>query len=123
MQQRTIFGASNTSGEERMIRVHAEPCQTKDRGEERMIRVHAEPCQTKGIHFVPLIAETTGGWSDQAITNITQIGHFLGQRLGSSESEAIRLLFQQLAITLWRGNASLWIHRQTALSAQTDGLK
>ena len=93
MQQKTIIGASNTRG-------HA-----LRYGEETKIRVHAETCQSKGIYmyFVPLFVETTGGWSDQAITNISEIGHFLGQRLGRSESEAIRHLFQRLAITLWRG--------------------
>ena len=87
------------------------------------MKVHAELCQSKGILVVPIIVETTGGWSDQAVTNISHIGHFLGQRLESSQSEAIRHLFQRLAIVLWRGSASLWIHRQTAPSSLTNGLK
>ena len=111
MQQRTIVGASNSRGYALRL------------GEERKMRVHAEPCQSIGILFVPLIVQTIGGWSDQAVTTISHMGRFLGQRLGSSQSEAIQHLFQQLAVALWRGNTSLGIHRQTAISSLLDGLK
>ena len=77
MQQRTIVGASNSRGY--VLRL----------GEEIRMKVHAEPCQSKGLLFVHLILETIGGWNDQAVITISHIGRFLGQKLGSSQSEAI----------------------------------
>ncbi len=35
-----------------------------------------------GIVFVPLIVESLGGWSEEAISTISSIGHLQGQRLG-----------------------------------------
>ena len=37
-------------------------------GEERKMRVHVKLCHNKGILFVPLIVETIGGWSDEAVS-------------------------------------------------------
>ena len=95
MQQQTIDRAANSPGY--ALRVH----------EEKKMKAHADSCHSRGILFVPLIVETIGGWSDEAIKTISYIGHLQGQRLGSPPSEAIRHLFQRLAISLWRGNASL----------------
>ena len=45
-----------------------------------------------------------------------------GQRLGISPPESTNHLFQRLAISLWWGNAALWIRRQPALPAEEDGI-
>ena len=66
--------------------------------------------------------ETLGGWCDEAIRTIRRIGRQQGQRLGIPPAESTRHLFQRLAISLWRGNATLWINRQPIRPASVDGL-
>ena len=52
---------------------------------------------------------------------ISSLGRPLGQRLGISPVESTRHLYQRLAISLWRGNASAWIHRSPQLAPSRDG--
>ena len=54
---------------------------------------HAEACRAVGGLFVPLVVESVGGWSDEAIYTIASIGRFQGQRFGIPPSESIRHLF------------------------------
>ena len=83
---------------------------------------HAEACRSVGIAFVPLVAETLGGWSQEAINTIKDIGRIQGHRLGIPPSESTRHLFQRLSISLWKGNSSLWIRRQPTVSPAVDDL-
>ena len=106
--QLTLVGAASTPGH--LLRV----------GEERKMTAHAESCRAVGVLFVPLVVESLGGWSDEAIHTIASIGRLQGQCLGIPPSESIRHLFQRLAISLWKGNATLWIHRQFVLPTLTD---
>ena len=71
----------------------------------------AEACCSVGVSFIPLVMESLGGWSDEAVDTISSIGRPMGQRLGISPVESTRHLFQRCAIYLCRGNAALWIHR------------
>ncbi len=82
---------------------------------------HFEACQSVGVSCVPLVAESLGGWSEEASLIICRIGRLLGQRLGSPPAETTRHLFQRLSITLWRGNASLWLQRLATHSLWVDG--
>ena len=70
----------------------------------------------------PLVVETLGGWCQEAINIVKDIGRIQGHRLGISPSESTRHLFQRLSISLWKGNASLWIRRQLSVSPVVDGL-
>ena len=110
MQQQTLVGASTTPGH--ALRV----------GEERKMAAHAGPCRAAGVTFIPLVVESLGGWSEEAIYTIKSIGRLQGQRLGIPPPETTRHLFQRLSISLWRGNASLWVRRQPALLATVDGI-
>ena len=91
-------------------------------GEERKMAAHAEACRSVGIAFIPLVVETLGGWCQEAINTVKDIGCIQGHRLGISPSESTRHLFQKLSISLWKGNASLWIRRQLSISPVVDGL-
>lgn len=110
LQQLTIHGAASMQGH--ALRV----------GEERKIAAHAEACRTVGVSFVPLVVESLGGWSDEASDTIANIGRLLGQRLGIPPSESTRHLFQKRAISLWRGNATLWICRCYVHPPSVDGI-
>ena len=110
MQQLTQASAASTPG----YALHV--------GEERKMAAHAEACRSVGVHFVSIVAETMGGWSELAIDTIKSIGRLQGQRLGIPPPDSTRHLFQRLAISLWKGNATLWIRRQPTRPAAVDGI-
>ena len=111
LQQLTIVGASTTQGHALAV------------GEERKLTAHAEACRSVGVTFIPLVAESIGGWSDWAEETIRDIGRLQGQRLGIPPAEATSHLFQRLAICLWRGNAALWIRRMPIRPSSVDGIE
>ena len=80
-------------------------------GEQRKVAAHAAACHAVGVSFVPLVFETLGGMSELASTTVSRIGRLLGQRLGISPADTTRHLFQRCSISLWRGNAALWLRR------------
>ena len=62
------------------------------------------------------MAETLGGLAEDAIITIRAIGYAIGQRTSSPDSaSSTKHLFGHVAIALWRGNASLWLHCQPTL--------
>ena len=99
LQKLTLQGAATTQGHALVI------------GEERKLALHSSACHSAGISFFPLVAESLGGWSREAVEMIKSIGCRQGQRLGLPTSETISHLFQKLAILLWRGNACMWATR------------
>ena len=110
LQKLTVKGAATTQG-------HA-----LDVGEGRKRASHSSSCHSSGISFVPLVVETLGGWSCEAVETIKAIGRLQGQRLGLPSSESTSHIFQQLAIRLWRGNASMWAMRIPVFSPTIDGV-
>ena len=90
-------------------------------GEQRKMAAHGEECKEAGINFIPIVVETLGGWSIEAIQTIADIGRLQGQRLGITPGDSIRHLFQRLAISLWRGNATLWLNRLSTSPPRVDG--
>ena len=79
-------------------------------------------CHSAGISLVPLVAESLGGWSREAVETIKSIGYRQGQRLGLPTSETTSHLFQKLAILLWRGNACMWASRVPVNLPFVDGV-
>ena len=80
-------------------------------GEARKIAAHVPSCRASGVSFIPIIFEALGGLSELAVATLSNIGRLLGQRTGVPPSETTRHLFQRCAISLWKGNAALWLHR------------
>ena len=110
MQQSTIQSAAVNQGHALLV------------AEERKLAAHGAFCQAAGISFIPLAFETLGGMSDTTADTITSLGRLIGQRFGISPSESSRQLFQRLAISLWRGNATAWIHRCPPPAPNLDGV-
>ena len=110
MQQLTIRSAAEIQGHALLVE------------EERKFAAHGAECQAAGISFTPLAIETLGGLSDTTADTISNIGRLIGQRFGISPIESSRQLFQRLAISLWRGNASAWIHRCLPPAPFLDGV-
>ena len=109
LQQSTVRGSAKNQGHALLV------------AEKRKFPSYGATCQAVGITFIPLVIESLGGVSDMADT-ISSLGRLLGQRLGISPVESTRLLYQKLAISLWRGNASAWIHRCPQLTPSLDSV-
>ena len=61
-------------------------------------------------------------WSRSLGAELLTIGDFLGQRVNSVDpSHSTKHLFGRLAIALWRGNATMWLHRTPSLAPSSDG--
>ena len=72
-----------------------------------------QACAGVGVSFFPLAVETFGGWHPKAILHLTRIGRALARQTATPESLAIKHLFQRLAISLQKANASMLLSRQT----------
>ena len=110
LQQLTLEGAASTQGHALSV------------GKERKMTAHSEACRSVGVIFLPLVVESLGGWDGEAADIIRAIGRLQGQRLGIPHAEATRHFFQRLAVSLWRGNAALWIGRLPTRSPELDGI-
>ena len=108
LQPRTCQGASETQGFALSV------C------EERKIAAHAASCRAIGVSFVPLAFESLGGCSKLTAEILAGIGRAVGQRLGIPPPTASRQLFQRCSVSLWRGNATLWLHRFSTASPFID---
>ena len=82
---------------------------------------HAGVCRAAGVTFIPLVVESLGGWSEEAIQTIKSIGQLQGQRLGIpptlNNAQSV-----PATSSLWKGYASLWVRRQLACSVTVDGI-
>ena len=111
LQQRTLQDAAETQGYALSV------------GEERKMVAHAASGRAVGISFIPLVVESLGGWSELAAKPLRNIGHLLGQRLDISPSLTTRHLFQRCSVSLWRGNAALWLHCFPPISPVIEKVK
>ena len=111
LQQLTVAEAAVTPG-------HA-----LEVGVRRKISANLPSCRAAGIECVPLVVEALDGWVPGSISTIKRIGDFIRQRVNPSDpSHSTKHLFGRLAITLWRGNATLWLRRIPSLAPPSDGL-
>ena len=67
-----------------------------------------EECRRQGIAFLPLIAETFGGWHAGAEREVKKLGAALARHTGQEEAKAISHLWSRMSILLQRGNAALF---------------
>ena len=75
------------------------------------MRVHADACRQEGIHFCPLVVETFGGWDEEAVDFLKKLARHSARRWGKNDAMQIKHFFQQLSVTLQRGNACLLVDR------------
>ena len=87
------------------------------------VRGAEEECRAQGIAFLPLVAESFGGWHNVADREVKKLGSALARHTGQEEGEAISHLWQRLGVLLQRGNAAMLGNRVPALpDARVDGL-
>ena len=79
-------------------------------------RDYLEPCQREGIAFIPLPVETLGGWHEKAVEQLKKLARAQARSTGKDEDDAIRHLFQRLAVMLVKGNSALLLNRIPSFS-------
>ena len=72
-----------------------------------------EQCRRQGLAFIPLAAESLGGWHEVAVAEVRKLGSAIGRHTGQEDGEATSHLFQQLSILLMKGNAAMFLNRFT----------
>ena len=65
----------------------------------------------QGIKFVPIVAETLGGWDKVAVGEIKKLATAKARHVGGEEEEQIRRAFTKLSVLLMRGNAAILANR------------
>ena len=78
---------------------------------DRKIRGAEEDCRRQGIAFIPMVAESFGGWHTAAEREVRKLGAALARHTGQEEGEAIGHFWGRLGILLQRGNAALLSNR------------
>jgi hypothetical protein len=73
----------------------------------RKVRGALEDCRRQGIAFLPMAAESFGGWHSAAEHEVRKLGAALARHTGQEEGEAVRHLWGRLGILLQRGNAAI----------------
>ena len=111
LQQATLTGAATTPGF------------ALDYAFGNKVRGAEEECRAQGIAFLPIVAESLGGWHNGAEREVKKLGAALARHTGQEEGEAISHLWGRLAVLLQRGNAAILANRVPALpDAQIDGV-
>ena len=102
LQAATLAGAAETGG-------HA-----LNFAYERKMTAAAELCRQQGIAFVPLAAESLGGWHHRAEKELKKLADALARNTGQPEGETAAHLWGRLGVLLQRGNAALLGNRVPA---------
>ena len=90
---------------------------------DRKIRGAEEDCRQQGIAFIPMVAESFGGWHSAAEQEVRKLETALARHTGQEEGEAVSHLWGRLGILLQRGNAAILANRVPALpGAIIDGI-
>ena len=98
LQKLTLSGAATSPGHALNV------------GANRKLAAGLPACRAAGVEFIPLMVETLGGWSSEAILNIKKIGQSLGQGTSTTfPAETVKHIFGRLAMALWRSNSTLWL--------------
>ena len=73
----------------------------------RKMREVEEDCRRQGIAFLPMAAESFGGWHPVAEREVRKLAAALSRHSGQEEEEALCHLWGRLGILLQRGNAAI----------------
>lgn len=90
---------------------------------DRKVRGAGELCQAQGIAFIPIVAESLGGWHSVAVVQLKKIGSALARHTGQEESEVVSHLISRCSLLLQRGSAALLLNRiPSHPAAAADGI-
>ena len=104
LQDLTLCAAASTPGHSLHV------------GMQGKLAAHLSDCRAAGMDFLPTVVESLGGLSKDTISTVRAIGNAFSKRASPGDpSTSTGQLFHRLAISLWRGNACLWLHRHPTL--------
>ena len=99
LQDQTRAGAAATPGHAMSVAY-----QNKMRGA-------ADLCSQQGIAFIPIVAESMGGWHPVAEVQLKKLAGALARHTGEDEGEATSHLFSRCSMLLQKGLAALLLNR------------
>ena len=114
LQQAMVAGSATTDGF------------AVGKASDRKVARVGEACRQEGIAFIPVAADTLGGWHKVAVQQMKKLGAVLARHRGEEEQKEVRHLFQRLSLLLMRGNASLLVNRvpgEDEVDATVDGVE
>jgi len=86
-------------------------------------RVTEDLCREQGIAFIPIVAESLGGWHKIALEQFSKLGSALGRHTGQEEGEKVDHLIKRVSILLQKGLASMLLNRIPGHAApEVDGV-
>ena len=80
-------------------------------------RLHANTeaeCEAAGLVFIPMVAETTGAWSSEALAELKRIAKTAAKRSAQDPSLALHGLLESTSICIRRANARAHLARRSA---------
>ena len=90
---------------------------------ENKCRVTEELCREQGIAFIPIVAESLGGWHQVAMEQFRKLGSALARHTGQEEGEKVDHLFKRVSILLQKGLSAMLLNRiPSHPAAEIDGL-
>ena len=87
-----------------LARAAAEPGYAAEEAYRRKMANSTEDCRREGIVFLPLAAESLGGWHPVAVQQGDKLASALARHTGEDEGVASRNFWQRLRVTLQKGN-------------------
>lgn len=78
---------------------------------ENKCRNTEELCREQGIKFIPIVAESLGGWHKVALEQFRKLGSALARHTGHGDGEKVDHLVKRVAILLQRGLSSMLLNR------------
>lgn len=80
----------------------------------------AQVCAGQGVHFVPIVAETTGGWESISAQVLRTISRAAAAREGVSPAAHHELLLQELCATIRSHRARAVLRRRAEIHAHAS---
>ena len=79
-------------------------------------RAHANTeaeCEAAGLIFIPMVAETTGAWSVEAMVELKKIAKAAALRSAKDPSKALHELLEATSVSIRRANAKAHLARRS----------
>ena len=84
-------------------------------GVQRKLASQLSAYRSAGVDFIPIVTDVLGGLAEDTISIIRTFGEAIGWRVTPKAPPPAPNSSFIVAISLWWGNASLWLHRQPIL--------
>ena len=86
----------------------------------KKMRGASEQCKEQGLAFIPIVAESLGGFHPIAVQQLKKIASALARHTAQEESEAVHHLLSRCSLLLQRGTAALLLNRVPSHPSAAD---